>query len=107
LRNIGGNTLLIMIFGSFFLLVSTCLTSLTCYGKEGAEWAAEPYKSAEAKNVAEDTGGSLSTFNRIIFVSILLMAAVIYAIYCLRTSSNTKDQQKMGKGRTFSKARFR
>ncbi len=104
MRNIGGKALFIMILGPFFLLVSTCLTSLTCCGKERTEWAAEPCKSAEAKSVVEDAGGSLSTLNRIIFVSILI-ATVIYAIYCLRTNSNTKDQQKMGKGRTFSKAR--
>jgi len=106
LRNIGGNALFIMIFVSFFFLLSTHLTSPTCCGSEGAGWATEPYKSVEARSLAEDAERVLSKFNRTVLVSIVIAVAVS-AICCLRTSSNTKDRRKVGKGRTFSKVQKR
>ena len=104
MKNVGKNTLFIMLFGVFFLLVSSSLTASTCCGKERSERTGEPYKAAEQKSVGDDAGQTLSTYNRAISVAILI-AAVVFAIYYLRTTNKTRGRQKTDRGRVFTRGR--
>jgi hypothetical protein len=104
LRNVSKNALFIMLFGVFLLLVLICLTASTSHGKERSERTGEPYKTAEPKSVGDDAGQTLSTYNRAISVAILI-AAAIFAVYCLRTTNKTRGRQKTDRGRIFTRGR--
>ena len=100
----GKNALFVMLFVFFVLLVSICLAASTGYGKERPSRTGEPYKATESRGVGDDAGQTLLTYNRAISVAILI-AAAIFSVYCLRTTSKTKGRQKTDRGRVFTRGK--
>jgi hypothetical protein len=82
----------VMVFLLFLFLFSGYIISLTSCQQGGAEQRGGASRAAE---IADQAERNLATFNRAVAAAVLV-AASLFAVYCVKRGSKTRRRQKTG-----------